>query len=115
MLLRYAQRYVGWTDNLEEFKKNEDKWNIRYICFYPAEFIHLLAQKNPPLFEYIKDNYHFKEAGITQEPQQVYYLILEKGKIPNSQDFLKNLSGKIQLRNIYKLFGRYIFFYSLSS
>jgi 4-amino-4-deoxy-L-arabinose transferase-like glycosyltransferase len=113
-IARYAQRYVGWTDNLEEFKKNEDRWNIRYICFYPAEFIYLLAQKNPSLFEYIKDNYHFKEAGITQEPQQVYYLILEKGKIPNSQDFLKNLSGKIQLRNIYKLFGRYIFFYSLS-
>jgi len=104
---------VGWTDDLEEFKKNEDKWNIRYICFYPAEFIHLLAQKNPILFEYIKDNYHFKEAGITQQPQQVYYLILEKGKISNSEDFLKNLSGKIQLRNIYKLFGRYIFFYSL--
>jgi 4-amino-4-deoxy-L-arabinose transferase-like glycosyltransferase len=112
-IARYAQRYVGWIDDLEEFKKNEDKWNIRYICFYPAEFIHLLAQKNPILFEYIKDNYHFKEAGITQQPQQVYYLILEKGKISNSEDFLKNLSGKIQLRSIYKLFGRYIFFYSL--
>ncbi|MCM8757675.1 MAG: hypothetical protein NC903_01265, partial [Candidatus Omnitrophica bacterium] len=110
---RYAQRYMGWTDDSEEFKRKEAQWRIRYICVYPAEFIHLLERNNPGLFNYIKNNYHFKEIGLTREPEQIYYLILEKGASGNPDDFLKKFSGKLTLRNTYRIFARYIFFYSL--
>ncbi|MCM8792534.1 MAG: glycosyltransferase family 39 protein [Candidatus Omnitrophica bacterium] len=112
-IARYAQRYMGWIDDAGEFKEIEEKWKIRYICIYPAEFIHLLEKNNPILFDYIKNNYHFKEIGLTREPEQIYYLILEKGIPVDPDNFLRNFSGKLTLRNTYRIFSRYIFFYTL--
>ena len=112
-IARYAQRYVGWDDNLVTFKEKEQKFNIRYICFYPAEYARALQVKNPPLFEYMQNNYHVKEVGLTQDPQQLFYIILEKGKASDPKDFLQSFSGQMQLRTIYKLFGKYVFLYSL--
>jgi 4-amino-4-deoxy-L-arabinose transferase-like glycosyltransferase len=114
-IARYARRYVGWVSDLGDFKQKEEKFNMRYICFYPAEFVQKLRAEDPSLFAYLRDNYHAKEAGLTEEPSRLSYIILEKGKPkPEEQkDYLQSFSGQRQLRTIYKLFGQYIFFYSL--
>ena len=41
------------------------------------------------------------------------YVILERGEGSDPADFLKSFVGPRQLRTIYKLFGRYIFFYTI--
>lgn len=112
-IARYARRYTGWRDDFDDFKDIEKRLKVRYICFYPAEFALALKTKNPPLFEYIQNNYHVKEAGLTDEPNQLYYLILEKGEGSDPKDFLQSFSGPRQLKAIYKVLGRYIFFYAL--
>jgi len=109
-IARYAQRYVGWPANLEEFKDREGKNNIRYVCFYPAEFIHTLKTSNPEWFEYIQNNYHVKEVGLSDEMNKIFYLILERGTGSDPKTFLQSFSGRKQVRTIYKLFGTYIFF-----
>jgi len=112
-IARYARRYVGWTDNLEDFKKQENKFVIRYVCFYPAELSLLLRNNNPALFNYIRDNYHLKEAGISDEPKRVFYVILEKGAGSKPEGFLESFSGNLQPRTIYKVLNGYFFLYSL--
>lgn len=113
-IARYAQRYVGWASDLEQFKKKEKEFDIRYICFYPAEFARNLQNDNPGLFEYIKENYHAKEAGFTEEPSKLFYIILERGRSKDPEKLLEAFSGPKKLRTIYKVSGRYIFFYSIS-
>lgn len=112
-LSRYARRYVGWESNPEAFKEKERKFNIRYACFYPAEFAPSLKADNKALFEYIQNNYHVKEVGLTEEPSQLYYIILEKGKGSDPETFLQSFSGARQLKSIYKIFGKHVFFYAL--
>ena len=112
-IARYARRYVGWTDDLKDFQEKEQKFNIRYICVYPAEFIRMLQDNHPDLFKYIQENYHVKEVGLSEESKALFYLILEKGKGSNPETFLQSFSGKLQLRTVYKLFGNYMFLYSL--
>jgi 4-amino-4-deoxy-L-arabinose transferase-like glycosyltransferase len=110
---RYAKRYVGWENDLELFKEREKKFDIRYICFYPADYALSLKTTNPKLFEYIRDNYRVKEVGAVEEPRQLFYLILERGKNPDPEKFLDSFSGQMRLRTIYKVSGKYIFFYSI--
>lgn len=112
-IARYARRFAGWEDTLEGFKDKEKRFNIRYACFYPAEFALSLKANNPLLFEYIQNNYHVKEVGLTEEPSQLYYLIVEKGKGSDPETFLQSFSGARQLRTIYKLFGKLVFLYTL--
>lgn len=112
-IARYARRFTGWEDTLESFQDKEKRFNIRYACFYPAEFALSLKVNNPALFEYIQNNYHVKEVGLTEEPSQLYYLILEKGKGSEAETFLQSFSGARALKNIYKLFGKHVFFYTL--
>ncbi|MFH0738735.1 MAG: glycosyltransferase family 39 protein [Candidatus Omnitrophota bacterium] len=107
---RYAQRYMDWPVNLEDFKEKEKKLGVRYICIYPAE---RSATMEPNILSYVRENYRLKEAGLTEQPNNVVYFILEKGKNPQEKDFLQSFSGKAQPRTIYKLMGRYIFFYTI--
>ena len=104
---------MGWTDDLGDFKNKEAEFNIRYICFYPAEYALGLKAKNTPLFEYIQTNYNTKEVGLTEGDSNLFYIILEKGKGSDPAVFLQSFSGEKRLRTIYKLFGRYVFFYAL--
>lgn len=113
-IARYARRYAGWTDNVEDFKDKETKFKVRYICFYPAEFALALKANNPGLFEHIQNNYHVKEVGLMEEQNQLYYIILERGRGLHPETFLQSFSGARQLRTIYKMFGKHRFFYSLS-
>lgn len=110
---RYARRQVGWENDLAAFKEKAERFNIRYVCFYPAEYARTLQANNPALFEYVQNNYHVKEVGLTQDPQQLFYIILEKGKGSDAKDFLQSFSGPTQLKTIYKMFGRYVFLYTL--
>jgi 4-amino-4-deoxy-L-arabinose transferase-like glycosyltransferase len=110
---RYAQRYVGWSNNLEEFKKQENKFNIRFICIYPVNFLESLSRDAAALFKYIEENYQVKEVGFLDSPRQVVYIILQRGKGGDLKAELKSISGVMKLRTIYKLFNRYIFFYSV--
>jgi hypothetical protein len=112
-IARYARRYMGWPADLQDFKDKESRFKIKYLCAYPVELIFALEQNHPDIFNYILKNYHFKEAGLTDDPRRLYYVILEKGKGSASKDFLRDLSGSIQLRTIYRMFGKYLFFYSL--
>ena len=110
-IARYAQRYADWTYDLKDFKDKEKKFGIRYLCVYPAEFIRAMEKDDPGLFNYIKNNYHIKEAGLTDEPQYLFYVILEKGE--GSKNFTDTISGERYLKTIYRIAGRYIFFYVL--
>lgn len=112
-IARYARRYAGWTDDLEDFKNKERSFNIRYISFYPAELALTLKINNAALFDYIQNNYHVKEVGLTEEPANIFYIILEKGEGSDQKTFLQSFNGTRQLRTIYKIPNRYIFFYSL--
>jgi hypothetical protein len=51
--------------------------------------------------------------GYQEEPNRLVYFILEKGKGQDLNGFLQSFSGKKQLKTIYRLFGKYIFFYVL--
>ncbi|MCM8795314.1 MAG: glycosyltransferase family 39 protein [Candidatus Omnitrophica bacterium] len=110
---RYARRYAGWTFAVDDFKEKEQKFNIRYICFYPAEFARSLKTEYPLLFAYIQNNYHPKEIGLL-EGAQIVYIILEKGKGSPPEGFLESFSGPIRVRNIYRMFNRFIFFYTMT-
>ena len=112
-IARYAQRYVGWPSNFKDFKEKESKFNIRYICIYPLEYLASLESGSAELFNYIQSNYHLRELGMLEEPNRLIYAVLEKGKGQNLKDALQNISGQIRPRAIYKLFGRYIFFYAV--
>lgn len=112
-IARYASRYMGWEDDLAAFKEKEKKFNMKYICFYPAEYALMLKKRNSALFEYIQDNYHVKELGLIEEPYQLAYIILERGKGSDPKTFLQSFTGTPRLKAIYKLFGKYIFFYTI--
>jgi len=112
-IARYAQRYVGWPSNFKDFQEKENRFKIRYICVYPLQYLASLESESPELFNYIQGNYHLKELGMLEEPNRLIYAILEKGKGQNLRDALGNISGQIRPRAIYKLFGRYIFFYTV--
>jgi len=112
-IARYAQRYVGWPSGLEDFKEKESKFKIRYICVYPLDYLASLGSGSEQVFNYIQGNYHLKELGMLEEPNRLVYLILEKGKGQNLRDSLGKISGQIRPRAIYKLSGRYIFFYTV--
>ena len=112
-IARYARRYTGWTDDLEDFKGKEKRFNIKYICFYPAEFALALKAKNPPLFNHIQNSYHVKEVGLVEEPNNIFYIILEKGEGSDPNTFLQSFGGIRQLRTIYRVLNKYVFFYSL--
>jgi len=112
-IARYARRYAGWEDDLEKFREMEKKFDIRYACFYPAEFALSLQNTNPKLFKYIRDNYHVKEVGVVEEPRRLFYIILERGKGSDPATFLQSFSGPMSLRTIYRVIGKYIFFYSI--
>jgi len=112
-IARYARRYMGPVKDLEEFERFEKKFDIRYICFYPAEYAHMLKDSNPPLYEYIRSHYHVKEVGMAEEPNKIFYVILERGEGSDAETFLKSFSGSMQVRAIYNILGRLVFFYSL--
>ncbi|MFA5146875.1 MAG: glycosyltransferase family 39 protein [Candidatus Omnitrophota bacterium] len=112
-IARYAHRYAGWTYDLEEFKYKEKRFGVRYICIYPADFIRNLKRDRPELFGYMQENYRIKEIGMTEEPYRVYYMILEKGAGPEPQNFLESISGQKFLKTIYKIAGKYVFFYAV--
>jgi 4-amino-4-deoxy-L-arabinose transferase-like glycosyltransferase len=110
-IVRYSGRPAGWTDNLDEFRQREKEFNIKYACFYPAENLFRIKTENMPLFEYIQENYHIKEVGLTEEPFRLYYVILERGNGSDLEASLKSLNGIKEIKNIYRSFDNYIFFY----
>jgi hypothetical protein len=110
---RYAQRYVGWAEDIDDFQKKEKEFNINYICFYPIEFLRALKDDKPKLFNYIQDHYHVKEVGFLDEPNRLFYIILERGRGSDPKTFLESFAGERRLRTIYKVSGSYIFFYTI--
>ncbi len=112
-IARYAQRYMGWPENLGDFKKKEEKFNVQYACFYPIEYAHILRTKDPELFKHIEDTYKIKEIGYAEEASRPVYIILEKGRTPADASFLEGFNGHSQLRTIYRMFGRLVFFYTV--
>lgn len=113
-IARYAQRYMGWPADLEDFKSKEEKFGIRYLCFYPIEYAHMLKTRDPAWFKYIEDNYRVKEVGFAQDVSQTVYMIARKGREEADKGLLEGFDGKTRLRTIYRLFGRFVFFYTAS-
>ncbi len=114
-IARYTSRFTGSPATVDEFKHKEEKYRVRIVCIYPGEYPEVLKKDNPLLYAYIEKNYRIKEVGLTENPNRLGYLILEKGKTDEKsiEDALKTLSGKIETRTIYKIWGRYIFFYTI--
>lgn len=116
-IARYAQRYMHWPNTLEQFKKNEKKFSIKYACFYPCAFFTELKQNSPEFFQYIQSNYRIKETGFLESNKifQSIYLILEKNNNLNQGDFYDFKGANLKLRKIYKIFTHTIPCYSLRS
>jgi 4-amino-4-deoxy-L-arabinose transferase-like glycosyltransferase len=112
-IARYAQRFMGWPADLEDLRAKEAKFKIRYICVYPSEYLLILKRDSPQVYKYMEENYHFKELGLMEEPDQLVYFILEKGKGEKFEEYLKKIRAERRPRSIYRLFSRYIFFYTL--
>ncbi|MFH0826275.1 MAG: glycosyltransferase family 39 protein [Candidatus Omnitrophota bacterium] len=114
-IARYAHRYAGWPKSLEEFKEKEKEYGIRFVCIYPGEYLEYLRKGHPDIFEYIESHYRIKEVGLQELPSRLGYLILERGPPAGIKigDALKSVSGKVQPRSIYKILGKYIFYYAL--
>ncbi|MCM8788008.1 MAG: glycosyltransferase family 39 protein [Candidatus Omnitrophica bacterium] len=115
-IARYAYRYAGWPANLEEFKKYEELYKIRFICIYPGEYYDVLEKNYPSIAEYIKNNYFVKEIGLVENLNRVSYYILQKGYDPKksiTEYFNKTFSGSIKPKAIYKISNNYIFFYTM--
>ncbi len=114
-IARYASRYAGWPVSLEEFKKDEQKYGIRFVCIYPGEYLANLRQSAPALYEYIQNTYRVREAGFLESSNRLGHLVLEKGNPENKtiETTLQALAGKIQPRSIYKILGKYIFYYAI--
>lgn len=113
-IARYAQRYCGWPSSLEDFINKEKEFKIRYICLYPVNLLYDLEKRSPELVAYVQDNYHIKELGFEENINRLDYFILEKGKGENLREAMKSFSGRAYLKTIYRLFGRYIFFYAIN-
>ncbi len=114
-IARYAHRYMGWPKTLDEFKKNEKKFGIKYICFYPYLFMRDFRKNSPEFFKYITSNYHIKEKGFLKRYKKLHiaYLILEKNNGLNFANASVLAQKDIKLRKTYNVFGRIIFCYSL--
>ncbi len=115
-IARYAQRFMGWPKDLEEFKEKEKKFDIRFVCIYPVEYFGLLKKNSPQIAQYLEESYLVKEIGLVDNPPRAVYYILQRGtdetkSIKNY--FAKSFSGKTTPRNIYKIGGKFVFFYSL--
>lgn len=111
-IARYAQRYMGWPADLDDFKIKEEKFGIRYLCFYPIDYAYILKTNDPAWFKYIEDNYRVKEVGFAQEMSQMLYLIAEKGREETDKGLLEGFDGQTRLRTIYRMLGRLVFFYT---
>ncbi len=114
---RYAQRYAGWPADIDDFKKKEQEFGVRFVCIFPGEFMEGLRKDNAAVFDYLQNNYHVKEIGLAENLQKMGYLILEKGKRPDNktvtQTLQETVQGALHPRAIYKMFGRYVFFYAM--
>jgi 4-amino-4-deoxy-L-arabinose transferase-like glycosyltransferase len=110
-IARYAQRYMGWPQTLEEFKKEEKNFGIKYICFYPATYLWQLEATDAAYFQYIRNNYHLKELGMVND--QLNYFILEKGQGSDIKKALESLSGQLQTSAVYRILGRHFFLYTM--
>jgi 4-amino-4-deoxy-L-arabinose transferase-like glycosyltransferase len=112
-IARYAQRYVDWPKDIKEFKDRQTRYNVRYICVSPLEYLLGIKRDQPEIFSYIQENFHIRELGFTEEGRQLAYIILEKGQGQDLIKSLENFSGPTQSRAVYNLYGRLIFFYSM--
>lgn len=112
-IARYAHRYVGWPVSYNDFKDKEKRFGVRYLCIYPGDYLTYLQKQNPELYGYIENNYSIKEIGLSERLNKLDYVIMEKGKGQKINEFLNSFSGNIEPRTIYKLFGRFIFFYAV--
>lgn len=111
---RYARRYVGWPATLQDMLDTEKKYGVRFVCFFPGDFFHMFRQQNPDMFAYIEKNYVVREVGLLENPDRLGYMIMEKSPPKKPLDeTLKQLAGRKEPRSIYRVFGRFIFFYSL--
>lgn len=110
---RYAHRYVGWPSDLEDFKKKEEKFGVRFVCFYPGEYFEAVRINQPAIFGYIQNHYRIREVGLIDTPDKLGYILLEKGKGRNIKEALESLSGRLETRSIYKILGRYVFGYTI--
>lgn len=114
-VVRYAQRYALWAYSVSDFIRNEEKFSVRYICVYPAKLIFYLKKYHPHLFDYIENNYHFKEVGFVPQSKTIEYIILERGAGMDIEGFLQKFTfaDEKNLRRIYKLPFKRVAFYTL--
>jgi len=112
---RYARRYVGWPESIEDFKAREKQFGVRYVCIYPGDYLQLLMQQSPKIVSYLQEAYHVKEVGLLENPNRLGYLILEKGKgTKDIKEFLAAVAGRMETKTIYNVWGRLYFVYSVT-
>jgi 4-amino-4-deoxy-L-arabinose transferase-like glycosyltransferase len=113
---RYAQRYAGWPESLEDFKDKEEKFKIRYVCIYPTGFSENLKD-NSLMLSYFQNNYHLKELGmikIGKVNYEIVYSIYERGNGETDVNkFIYSNLDKIKLRTTYMILGKSFPFYAI--
>lgn len=114
-IARYAQRYAGRPSSLEEFKKMEEKFKIRYVCIYPADYL-LSLKDNAVLLNYLQESYRIKELGLTNKGNQLnyYYVILEKGEgLSDIKKFVSSNIERIRFKKTYRVLDKSLSFYTI--
>jgi hypothetical protein len=115
-IARYAQRFMGWPTEpgLEEFKRLEEKFKVRFVCIYPGEYFQFLAREHPEISDHIRSTYRVREVGLIENPNRLGYVILEKGEADKTmEEILESITGVPEPRSIYRVMGRLIFFYTI--
>lgn len=108
----YAERKCGWTESLDEFKVNEQKFKIRYVVIYPY---HFLKNMDKNITDYLINNYRVKIIGLTKTINGLSpaILLLEKGGKINIEEFLK--TNNLKLETVYNTIDGPLPFYIISS
>jgi hypothetical protein len=115
-IARYAQRYGGAPLDFADFKAKEEKFNIRYVCVYPRNFLESIHESSL-ITDYIMHNYHLKELGLVRHKvfgYVIFYVLFAKGS--GDTDIEKVISAhldKLTLRKTYGLPGISLPFYTI--
>jgi hypothetical protein len=108
----YAERKCGWSNSLEEFKSDEQRFGIQYIAIIPFSYFNNMEMD---VKNYVAENYHVKFIGLvgSRDALRPTAMVLQKGGKLDIQRFF-NSNRNVELRTVYNTLMGQIPFYILS-
>lgn len=109
----YAQRKCGWPANLDDFRRYERKFNMRYVVIGPFSYFRSMKK---PLYDYVMGNYHVKIIGFIKDANKLIptVMVLERGGKTDIDGFVNSHMGDLQLSKVYRMIGQDLPFYIIA-